>query len=136
MAEGALVQDLSMLASARQPRGDCDLTVTEDPLRGGRVEPFGQRREHPCNLMGRGFQTVQRSVVSSAECGVTGLATKGLDLLSSTMCAIPNQSMDGSVCDAEVRALRVGTSETFGVYAFGGSSAAFDLAPRTHWQRH
>ena len=58
MAEGAPVQDLSMLASARQPRGDRGLTVAEDPLGGGRVQPFGQRREHPCDLMRRGFQTV------------------------------------------------------------------------------
>jgi hypothetical protein len=125
MAEGALVQDLSMLTSTQEPGGDRGLTVAEDSLRGGRVEPFGQRREHPCNLLGRGFQTVQRSVVSSAECGMTGRASKGRDLLSATMCAIPNQSVDGSVCDAEVRALLVGTSEAFGGYPSGGLPAGF-----------
>jgi hypothetical protein len=35
MAEEALVQDLSVLASARQPGGDGRLPITEDPFGGG-----------------------------------------------------------------------------------------------------
>jgi hypothetical protein len=85
--------------------------------------------------MGGGFQTVQGSVASSTERGVAGRASKGLDLLSTTMGAIPNQGVDVSVCDPEVRALLVGTGETLGVYAFRGSPPAFDLAPGAHRQR-
>jgi hypothetical protein len=69
--------------------------------------------------MGRGFQTVQRSVVSSAECGVTGLATIGLDLLSLTILAISHQRMDVSISNPKVHALRVRTSETIGGYPLG-----------------
>jgi len=54
-------------------------------------------------------------VASRAERGVTGLATKCLDLLGATMGAVSNQSVDVSVCDAEVWALVVGTGETLGV---------------------
>jgi hypothetical protein len=74
-------------------------------------------------------------MASSTECGVAGLAAKGLDLFSVTMLAIPNQGMNVSICDPEVRALVVGTGETLGVYAFGGSPPTFDLAPGTHRQR-
>jgi len=44
------------------------------------------------------------------------------------MAAISDQGMDLSIGDPAVRALRVGTSEALGIYAFGCSSAAFDLA--------
>ena len=69
------------------------------------------------------------------ERGAAGLAAKGLDLFSVTMGAIPNQGMNVSICDPEVRALVVGTGETLGVYAFRGSPSAFDLAPGAHRQR-
>jgi hypothetical protein len=42
-AERALVQGLSVLASAGQPGGDGRLPVAEDPLGGGRVQSFGER---------------------------------------------------------------------------------------------
>ncbi len=90
VAERVLVQGLCVLASSRHPGGDRGMTVAEDTFRGGRIQPFGERRQHHCDLMGGGFQTVQGSVASSTERGVAGLATKGLDLLSATMCAIPN----------------------------------------------
>jgi len=52
-----------------------------------------------------------------------------------TMLAVANQSMNGSVCDAEVRTLPVGTGEAVGLYPLGGSPSAFHLRPRTYGQR-
>ena len=66
---------------------------------------------------------------SSTERGAARLAAKGLDRLSTPMLAVPDKRMDVCVSDAKVRALRVGTSETCGVYAFGGSSATFHFRP-------
>ena len=105
VAEIVLVQGLSMLASARQPGGDSRLSVAEDPLGGGRVQPFGQRREHHGDLLRRGFQTVQGGVASSTEGGAAGLTAKRLDPLSLAMLAIPHQRVDVSISDPEVRAL-------------------------------
>jgi hypothetical protein len=48
------------------------------------------------------------------------------------MLAIADEGMDTNIGDTEVRTLLVGTSEPLGVYAFGGSAAAFHLAPGTH----
>ena len=42
MAEGALVQDVCVLTSASQPRGNGGSSKAEDPLCCGRVQPFGQ----------------------------------------------------------------------------------------------
>ena len=111
------------------------MTVAEDPFSGRRIQPFGQRSEHHGDLMGRGFQTVQGRMPSSTERGAAGLTAKGLDPFGMAMLAIANESMNVSIGDAEVWALLVGTSEPLGVYAFGGSSAAFDLAPRAHRRR-
>jgi hypothetical protein len=135
VAEGALMQGLCVLASASQPGCDRGLPVAEDTLCSGRIQPFGERRQHHCDLLRGGFQAVQGGVASSAESGVTGLATECLDLLSATMCAVSNQSVDVSVCDAEVRALVVGTGETLGIYPFRSTSPAFDLAPGAHRKR-
>ena len=135
VAEGALMQGLCVLASARQPGSDRGLPVAEDTLCSGRIQPFGERRQHHCDLLRGGFQAVQGGVASSAESGLTGLATECLDLLSATMCAVSNQSVDVSVCDAEVRALVVGTGETLGIYPFRSTSPAFDLAPGAHRKR-
>ncbi len=90
MAERALVQGLCVLASARQSGGDRGGTIAEDPLGGGGIQPFGERRQHHCDLPRGGFQTVQRGMAPGTERGVAGLATKGLDLLSATMGAIPD----------------------------------------------
>jgi hypothetical protein len=138
VAEAALMEELSVLACPREPPRDGRLTVTKDAFGRGWVEPFGQRREDHGDLVRRGFQTIQGRVVSSAECGVTGLATKGLDLLSSTMLAIPDESVHSSVSLAKVRALPVRTGEALGIDAFRGSPPAFDLAPGSHkhWGRH
>ena len=78
---------------------------------------------------------VQGGVASSTESGVTGLATECLDLLSSTMCAVSNQGVDVSVCDAEVRTLVVGTGEALGIYPFWNTPSAFDLTPGAHRKR-
>lgn len=125
MTAGPLVQGLSMLASARQPGGDGGLTVAEDPLGCGRVQSFSECRQHDCDLLGRGFQTIQRGMTARAERGVTGLATKRLDLLGMAMLAIPNQSVDVSVSDSEVWALLVETGKAFCVHRFGAPRRLF-----------
>ena len=121
-----------MLASARQPGGDGGLPVAEDPLSGGRVQPFGERSQHHGDLVGRGFQTVQRSMAPSTERGVASLTAKRLDPLGMAMLAISDESMDVSIGDPEVRALLVGTGEALGVYPLGCSPPAFHLAPGAH----
>ena len=129
------MQGLSVLACASQPGGDGGLSVAEDPLGGGRVQPFGQRRQHHCDLVGGGFQTVQRGVAPGSERGAAGLAAKRLDPLGMAMLAISNQRVDVSVGDPEVRALLVGTGEALGVHALGCSPPAFHLTPGTHRRR-
>ncbi len=57
---GVLVQGLRMLASARQPGGDGGLSVAEDTLDSGRVQPFCERRQHHPDLLRGGFQTIHR----------------------------------------------------------------------------
>ena len=78
---------------------------------------------------------VQRSIVSSTECGAASLTPERLDPLRSTMLAIANERMNVSVGDPEVRALLIGTGEALRVYAFGSSAPAFDLAPGAHRRR-
>jgi len=129
MAEGAFVQDLRMFASTSQPGDDGGLSVAEDPLGGGRVQPFGQRRQHHCDLVRRGFQTVQGSVVSSTEGGAAGLTAEGLDPLSMAMFAIANQSMNVSVCDTRIRAPGVRAGKALRVKPLRCSSATFHLTP-------
>jgi len=58
VAEKVLVEGLSVLPSAGQPGGNGGLTVAENMLSGGSVQPKGSRSQHHCNVMGRGFQTV------------------------------------------------------------------------------
>jgi hypothetical protein len=135
VAEAVLVQDLCIFPCASQPPGDGRLPVAEDTLGSRKIQPFGQRREHHCDLLGGGFQTVQGRVASSTERGVAGLTAKGLDALGTAMFAISDQGMNVSIGNPEVRAAVVGTSETLGVYAFGGSPPAFHLTPGTHRSR-
>ena len=135
VAEAALMEDLSMLSCTSEPGGDGRLTIAEDPLGGGSVQPFGQRGEHHGDLMGRGFQTVQGGVAPGSESGAAGLTAKRLDALGMAMLAIADQRVDVSISDAEVRALRIGTGVARGVYAFGCSPPAFHLAPGTHRQQ-
>ena len=133
MAEEALVQGMRVLACTSEPGRDGGLSKAEDTLSSRRIQPFGERSQHHCDLMGRGFQTVQGGVASGTECAVARLATKGLDRLSTPMLAVPDKRMDGSVSDAKVRALRVRTGEALSVYAFGCSPAAFHLRPGAYW---
>src|SRR5712691_1550188 len=49
------------------------------------------------------------------------------------MRAIPNQCMDVSLDDPEVRALLIGTGEALRVHSLGCSPAAFHLTPGAYW---
>jgi len=49
-----------------------------------------------------------------------------------TMLPIPDESMDVSICDPEVRTLLVRTGEAFSGYPLGCSPAAFHLTPGTY----
>jgi hypothetical protein len=135
MKEEALMHSVRVLTSTRQPSGNGRLPVAEDPFGGGKVQPFGQRREHHCDLLRGGFQAIQGGIASGTEGGVAGLTAEGLDPLSRTMLAIPNERMDLSISIAEVEALLVGTGEAFGGYPLRGSSPAFHLAPGEHRSR-
>jgi hypothetical protein len=86
------------------------------------------RSEHDGDLLRGGFQTVQGGVASGTEGGVAGRASKRLDPFNSTMLAIPDESMDLSICNGEVQALLVGTGVPLGVDSLGCSPAVFDLA--------
>ena len=131
-----LVQSLSVLASARQPGGDGGLPVAEDPLSGGRIQPFSEGSQHHGDLLRGSFQAVQRGMAPGSERGTASLAAQCLDALGMAMLAIPNESMNVSVCDAEVWTLVVRTGEANCVYPLGCSPAAFDLAPGAHrWRR-
>ncbi len=92
MAEGAFVQDLRVLASTSQPGGDGGLSVAEDPLGGGSIQPFGQRRQHHCDLVRGGFQTGPGRVASSIERGAACLTAKGLDPLGMALLAIAKEA--------------------------------------------
>jgi len=135
VTEAVLMKELSVSSCAREPPRDGGLTGAEDPLCGGRIESFSQRREDHGDLMGRGFQTVQGGVSSGREGSVTRLTAERLDPLGLAMLAIAHQRMLGSIGDAKVAARSVGTSETISGYAFGGSPPAFDLAPGLHRSR-
>jgi len=112
------------------------MAVAEDPLSGGRIQPFSEGSQHHGDLLGGGFQTVQRGMEPGSERGTAGLAAQCLDALGMAMLAIANESMDVSVCDAEVQALMVRTGEAICVHPLRCSSAAFDLAPGAHrWRR-
>jgi hypothetical protein len=135
MTEKVLVEALGMQPSAGQPGDDGRLTVAENPLCGGWVQPFGQSRQYHGDLVRGGLQPVQWGVASGTERGVAGLTTKRLNPLSRAMLAIPDESMDVSVCDPKVRTLTVRTGEALRIYAFGSTPPAFHLAPGAKRQR-
>src|SRR5215469_16037497 len=64
-AKEAIVQRLSVQTCASEPGSDGGLSKAKDTLSSRRIQPFGQRSQHHCDLMGRGFQTVQGRVASS-----------------------------------------------------------------------
>jgi hypothetical protein len=135
VAERVLVQRLSVQACASEPRRDGGLSVAEDPFGRGRVQPFGQCRQDHGDLLRGSFQMIQGRVAPGSERGVAGRASKGLDPLSATMLAIANQRVNVSLDDAEIRALLIGTGETFSEYPLRGSPLAFDLAPGAYRSR-
>ena len=87
-----LVQGLCMFPCASEPGGDRGLSVAEDPLGSRKIQPFGQRGEHQCDLPRGGFQTVQGSVAPGSERGTASLTAKRLDAFSMAMSAIPNKA--------------------------------------------
>ncbi|HEX6483848.1 MAG TPA: hypothetical protein VF043_33790 [Ktedonobacteraceae bacterium] len=129
------MQELRMRARASQPRGDGGLSKTEDPFGGGRIEPFGQRRQDHGDLVRGSFQTVQGGVTPGGKGGAAGLTPKRLDVLSTAMLAIAHQRMNVRIGVPEVPALPVRTSEPFGIDAFRCSSATFHFRPGTHSSR-
>jgi hypothetical protein len=129
MTEKVLVEALSVVPSAGQPRGDGGLAVAEDPFGRGSIQSFGQGREHHGDLVRGSFQTVQGGVAPSTERGTAGRASKGLDVLGTAMRAIPDQRVEVSIGDSEVRALLIGTGQAFGGYPLGDSPPAFHLTP-------
>jgi hypothetical protein len=124
-----LVQRLSVLASARQPGHDGRLSVACDPFGRGSIQSFGQRRQDHCDLLRRGFQTVERGMAPGREGGAAGLTAKGLDPFGLAMLAVPDQRVDMSIGDPEVWTLLVGTGEAFGGYPLRCSPTAFHLTP-------
>ncbi len=135
MTEEALVQIPGMLASTGQPGGDGDLSKAEDTLSSRRIQSFGQRRQHHCDLVRGGFQTKEGRVEPGSELSVAGLTAKGLDPLGTSMLAIPDQSTNVCVCDFKVGTLSVRTGEALGVHPLRCSPAAFHLSPGMHRQR-
>ena len=135
MGEEAHVQGVRVLASTRQPGGDGRLSKAEDPRSCGRVEPFGQRREHHGDLVRGSFQSIQGRIAPGSEGGAASLTAKRLDQLGLAMRAISHQGVEVRIGVPEVRTLLVRTGEALGEYAFGGSSPAFDLAPGAYWSR-
>jgi hypothetical protein len=133
---GALVQCVCVLPSSGQPGGDGGLSKAEHTLSSGWVQPFGKGREHHCDLLGGGFQSVERGMAPGSEGGAACLAAKRLYLLSMAMLAIPNQRVNVSIADSEVRAQLVGTGVALGIYALGCSPPASDLAPGAHRCRY
>ena len=129
MAEEALMQDLRVLTSTRQPGGNGGLSKAEDPLGSRKIQPLGQRRQNHGDLLGESFQLVQRRVAPRTERRTTSLTAKGLDPLDMAMLAISDQRVNLSISDAKVEARSVGTGEAFGVYPLGCSAAAFHLTP-------
>src|SRR5260370_4662233 len=90
VAEKVLVEGLSMLPSAGQPGGYRGLTVAEDTFGGGSIQPFGERSQHYCNLLGGSFQAVQGGGAPGSERGVASLTAKRLAPLSTPTAAIPH----------------------------------------------
>jgi hypothetical protein len=115
---------------------DGRLPVAEDPFGRGSIQPFGERRQHYCDLVRGGLQTIQGRVAPGSESRVAGRASKRLDALGMAMRAIPNQGVDMSFGDPGVPALLVGTGEALGVHLLGRSPTVFHLTPRSHRRRH
>ena len=114
---------------------DGGLSKTEDPLSRGSIQPFCERGEHHGDLLGGGFQTIQGGVTTSTEGGAAGLTTERLDQLDMAMFAITDEGVDVRISVAEVPALRIRTSEPFGVDASGGLPGGFSHQTRDAQQQ-
>src|SRR6266700_1374306 len=101
------------------------MAVAEDALSGGKIQPFSECSQHQGDLLGGGFQTVHRGMASGSERGTAGLAAQCLDALGMAMLAIANESMNVSICHAEVWALVLGQAKPSVFTRFG--------APRHVW---
>jgi hypothetical protein len=119
--------------------GDGVLPVAEDTWSLGRIQPFGKGSQHHCDLVERGFQTIQGGVATSSERGAAGLTAKGLDPLSirSAWPCVPSpkRRVNVSIGDSRVRTLSVRTGEALGVHPLRCSPAAFHLMPGAHRRR-
>ena len=120
VAEAVLMEDFCVPACTREPPRNRGLLKAENPHSRRRIQSFGQRREDHCDLVRWGFQTIEWSVASSAECGAALLTAKGLDALGLAMLAIANQRVDARVSVPEVLALLIGTGK--------------NLRPRSAWE--
>jgi hypothetical protein len=92
VAEGALVQGLSVLPSAGQPGDDGCLTVAEDPFGSRRVQPFGQCRQDHGDLLRGSFQMIQGRVAPGSERCMAGLTAKRLNPFAMAVLAIAKKS--------------------------------------------
>jgi hypothetical protein len=135
VAEGVLMEELSVLACPSEPPRDGGLTGAEDAFGGGSVQPFSQRGEHHGDLVRGGFQTVQGSGAPGSEGGAAGRASERLDALGLAMLAIPDEGVDVSIGIPEGQALLVGTGVPLGVDSLGCSPPACDLAKAAHRSR-
>jgi hypothetical protein len=125
-----LVQSQRLFASAGRPGGDGGLSVAEGPPSFGRIQHTSRGQSAPWRPGTRkSFQAIQRGMAPGSERGTASKASQGLDTLGMAKLAIPSESMNVNVCDAEVRALGVRTGEAICVYPLGCSPAAFDLVP-------
>jgi len=68
MEEEALEQGVRVPTCTSEPPRNSGLSKAEDPLGGGRIEPFGQSREHHGDLVRGGFQAIQGGVASGTAC--------------------------------------------------------------------
>jgi hypothetical protein len=93
VVEGVPVQRLRVLKSTGQPQSDGGMTRAEDARSLAKIQPTSRApsiRWRPGT--GGGFQTEQGGVAPGSESRVAGRASKGLDLRSRTMLAIPKEA--------------------------------------------
>src|SRR5258708_14209389 len=102
MEEEALVQGVRVPTCTSEPPRNSGLSKAEDPLGGGRIEPFGQSREHHGDLVRGGFQAIQGGVASGTACAVARLATKRLGPVSPPTLAAPHKRQEMNVREAKV----------------------------------
>jgi hypothetical protein len=128
----AVVEGGTMCPSPCQPGRDGGVAMSEYAHGGGHIEPFGQGRQHFTNPHRCRFEPIERCVIPGAEGGATGLASQGLNSLSSPMCAITDERMEMCIDDVIVGAPPVGASKPLCINPFGRTAPAFPFAPGRH----